>query len=64
MFSAIALNTGSGPGTMFGGNANDRISQTARSEAMERILGNVVITNQIGRHSFDDAVTDDVMNEL
>src|SRR5262245_21219781 len=39
-------------------------SHAASREAMERILGSVVITNEIRRYNFHDALADDVVDEV
>src|SRR5215831_6529547 len=64
MLRAMALKTGTGPGTIVGGNTQARTSQTASRLAMERTLGNVFITNEILRNNLNDTVADDVMNQL
>ena len=63
-FCPMALNTGIGPGTIVGGNIQARISHATNRLAMDRTLGNVVITNEVRRYNFDHAVADDVVHQL
>ena len=60
----MALNTATGPGTIVGGKIADSTNHAARRETIERILGSVVITNEVRRYNFQDAVADDVVYEL
>ncbi len=60
----MALKTEIGPGTIVGGNIHARISHATSRLAIDRTLGNVVITNEIRRYNFDDAVADDVVHQL
>ena len=64
MFCPMALHTGIGPGTIVGGNIHARINHATSRLAMDRTLGNVVITNEVRRYNFDDAVADDVVHQL
>src|SRR5215471_11849466 len=64
MSSAIALKTGTGPGTTVGEDNLARTSHNAKRHAIERILGNVVIANEISGDDFQDAVANYIVNEL
>jgi hypothetical protein len=64
MLLAIALNTGTGPGTIVGGKTVDNSTHTRSKETIERILGSVVIANEIRRYNFEDAIADDAVYEL
>src|SRR5262247_1725850 len=64
MLSAIALKTGTGPGTMVGENTAESTSHATSSETMERILGSVFIANEVCRDNLEDAVADNTMDEF
>src|SRR5262249_50717359 len=64
MLPAIALKTGTGPGTILGGYTADNTSHAASRDAIDRTLGSVVIADEVRRYNFKNAVADDVVDEF